>query len=300
MRKVLVTGASGFIGRHTLKYLTPIFDEVHAIFNRRTANESNEIRWHRGDILDSDTRERIIKEVQPTHLLHLAWYAEPGKYADSLLNIDWLIASLDLIRKFKENHGERAVCAGTCFEYDLKYGYCSEYTTPKVPETIYGVCKNSLQDILQQHSLKTELSSAWGRVFYLYGPHEYPERLVSSVIVSLLKSEDVRCSEGLQKKDFLHVDDVASAFVKLLESTVQGPVNIGSGSPIAVKDLVLKIGKILKNEHRIKLGARPTSEAEPPLVLADNRRLLTEVGWNQKYCIDDGLIDSIEWWKRAL
>ena len=300
MKNVLVTGASGFIGRHTLKYLLPEFDEVHGIYNNRQLKEIKDVQWHKANILDDDSREKILETVKPTHLLHLAWYAEPGKYAHSLLNIDWLKASLNLIKNFKNHGGQRVVCAGTCFEYDFSYGFCSEYDTPKNPGTIYGVCKNSLHDILRHYSQQTGLSTAWGRIFYLYGPHEYPGRLISSVVMSLLKDEYAPCSEGHQKKDFLHVDDVAGAFVSLLNSDVEGPVNIGSGMPVAVKDLVMEIGRSLGKENLIQLGARPTPESEPPIVLADDRRLRREVQWAPKYNLQSGLEDTISWWQKNM
>ncbi len=297
MKKVLVTGASGFIGRHTLIDLLSKYDEVHGVNNDRSLSEYKNVHWHQVDLLDGTIRGKLIKNIRPTHLLHLAWYAEPGKYAQSLLNIDWLKASIDLIKEFTEAGGERVVCAGTCFEYDFSYGFCSEFDTPKNPETIYGVCKNSLQEILRHYSEKSGLSSSWGRIFYLYGPYEYPGRLVSSVIISLLKGETAPCSEGNQKKDFLHVEDVARAFVSLLESSIQGPVNIGSGNPISVKDLVLQIGEIIGRGNLIRLGARPTPESEPPMILADDRRLRLELGWSPKYKIDSGLKNTISWWK---
>jgi len=300
MKKVLVTGASGFVGRHTLKYLLPKFDEVHGVYNNRRVDDSRDVQWHKANMFDAKDRRELINSVHPTHLLHLAWYAEPGKYAHSLLNIDWLKASLNLIKNFKNHGGQRVVCAGTCFEYDFSYGFCSEYDTPKKPGTIYGVCKNSLQEILRHYSQQTGLSTAWGRIFYLYGPHEYPSRLVSSVVTSLLKDEYAPCSEGYQKKDFLHVDDVASAFVGLLDSEVKGPVNIGSGMPVAVKDLVLEIGRTLGKDNLIQLGARPTPESEPPMVLADDRRLRREVQWTPKYNLQSGLADTISWWQNNM
>lgn len=300
MKKVLVTGASGFIGRHTLKYLLPEFDEVHGVYARKPLEEFKDVKWHRVDLLDSDYRDKLINTVRPTHLLHFAWYAEPGKYAHSLMNIKWLQSSLDLIQRFTEHGGERTVCAGTCFEYDFNYGLCSEYKTPKNPETIYGVCKNSLQNIIHHFSKKSELSSAWGRIFYLYGPYEYPSRLVSSVILSLLKNENARCSEGTQFKDFLHVDDVARAFVSLLKSRVEGAVNIGSGYPVRVKDVVIKIGELLNKRNMIDLGARPTPASEPPLIVADTKRLFEEVYWEPVFDLTAGLEDTIHWWKKSI
>ena len=100
---------------------------------------------------------------------------------------------------------------------------------------------------------QVELSSAWGRIFFLYAPHEYPQRLVSSVIRSLLKGEVARCSHGNQIRDFLYVQDVADGFIALLDSQVNGAVNIASGSPIALKEVIYQIAGKLNRENLIEL-----------------------------------------------
>ena len=296
MKVILVTGAPGFIGRHTLPYLTEEYERVHAVYNKNKLNTISNVQWHRADILNKEDQQSLLNAVKPTHLLHLAWYAKPGGYARSFINVEWLHKSLNLIRQFRERGGERVVCAGSCFEYSWKYGNCSEFITPRKPNTIYGICKNSLQELLHYYSEQSGLSSAWGRIFYLYGPNEYSSRLVASVILSLIKGQKAKSSLGEQQKDFLHVEDVARAFVMLLNSRVEGPVNIGSGVPRQVRDVVLTIGKLMNKTDQIQLGALPTPENEPPLILADNRRLRNEVQWKPEYDLEAGLKNTIHWW----
>ena len=198
-------------------------------------NNFNGVHWHDVDLLDTQKTNELIATIHPTHLLHFAWYAKPGEYWDSTENVRWLEGSLHLLRVFQKAGGARVVMAGTCAEYDWKFGYCSEYVTPLAPSSLYGTCKNAMQHLLKDFSRETNLSSAWGRIFFLYGPHENPNRLVSSVILNLIHNKMAPCSHGNQIRDFLHVKDVASAFVSLLMSNVDGPVNIASGKPIAIK-----------------------------------------------------------------
>lgn len=188
--------------------------------------------------------------------------------------------------------------AGSCAEYDWRYGYCSEQVTPLTPSTLYGSCKHSLQIMLNAFAGQSpELSTAWGRVFFLYGPHEHPTRLVASVIGSLLKNEPARCSHGNQIRDFLHVRDVADAFTALLDADIGGPVNIGSGQPIAVKEIVHKIASRIGRPGLARLGALPAAPNESPLVVADTRRLSEEVGWTPRYDLNGGLQQTISWWR---
>ena len=115
-------------------------------------------------------------------LLHFAWYAKPKKYWTSTQNLRWVQSSIELIDLFVKCGGKRIVMAGSCAEYDWDYGVSSEGLTPCRPSTLYGICKHSLQEILTMYSKQAGISSAWGRIFFLYGPYEHPSRLVSHVI----------------------------------------------------------------------------------------------------------------------
>ncbi len=297
MKRVLLTGATGFIGRHCLPILSERGYEIHAISTKPPMDRQLDINWHKIDLLDSGQIADLVSIVRPSHLLHFAWYTAPGKYWTSLENIRWVQSSLDLLQAFVSEGGQRAVMAGTCAEYDWRYGYCSEKTTPLAPSTLYGTCKHTLQVMLNAFSKQTGLSSAWGRIFFLYGPYEHPDKLVSSVICSLLLGRQAHCSHGNQIRDFLYVKDVADAFVALLESDVEGSVNIASGKPIALRDIIEKISDIIMDKSFIQFGTIPTSLDEPPLLVADVRRLNKEVGWMSKYDLDKGLDETISWWK---
>jgi nucleoside-diphosphate-sugar epimerase len=141
------------------------------------------------------------------------------------------------------------------------------------------------------------LSVGWGRVFFLYGPNEHPQRLVSSVILSLLRGEPAKTSHGRQIRDYMHVQDVADGLVSLLHSDVRGAVNISSGQATTIRELVLTAGRLLQRPDLIQLGAIPARANDSPLVVGDNARLLTEVGWSQKLDLEAGLTQTIEWWK---
>jgi nucleoside-diphosphate-sugar epimerase len=298
MRKVLVTGAGGFIGRHTLDTLIEQGFEVHAVTSKQSPPViDGDCTWHVANLLDLSQIKTLLERVRPSHLLHLAWYAVPGKYWTAEENFLWVQVSLELLRQFQEYGGQRVVMAGTCAEYDWKYGYLSEFVTPKQPDSPYGICKNALQEMMSSYSKQVGLSSAWGRIFFLYGPHEYPNRLVPSVIRSLLLGKPALCSHGKQIRDFLYVRDVADAFVAVLESDIVGAVNIASGQPIAIKEIVYKLAEKIGRAELIELGAIPVSAQEPHLIVADVTRLSEEVRWQPKNNLASGLDKTIAWFK---
>jgi nucleoside-diphosphate-sugar epimerase len=297
MKTVLLTGATGFIGRHCLAPLISAGYEVHAVCFRNARIETSEVYWHQGDLLNPDEAERLMRQVHPTHWLHLAWNVAPGEYWESEQNLLWLQASVELLRQFSQNGGRRMVMAGTCAEYDWREGICKENTTPLAPSTLYGACKHSLQVASSAFARQKEISLAWGRIFFLFGPHENTNRLVPSVIRALLAGQVANCSHGQQLRDFLFVADVAEAFVALLNSDVCGPVNIASGQAVAVKDIVLVIAHKLDRADLVRLGTVPASEDEPPSIVADVTRLSEEVGWSSRHTLGEGLDKAIAWWK---
>lgn len=299
MRKVLVTGASGFIGRHSIPILLDKGYEVHAAYYPEPIEIGHDgnIHWHRCDLLEHEQNRELIEEVRPTHVLHFAWYTEHGQYWESIENVRWVQASLDLVMNFARCGGKRAVLAGTCAEYDWNYGYFSEEVTPLKPQTLYGICKNSLREIFLNATRQAGISGAWGRIFFPYGPNQAADRLVPSVITSLLKGQKALCTNGKQIRDYIHAEDVASAFVCLLESGVEGPVNIASGEPVALISIIYAIADLIGERELVDIGAIPTPEHNPPLIVADVRKLNKLVGWRPRITLEDGLKSTINWWR---
>lgn len=298
MKKVLLTGASGFVGRHCLSALRARGYEVHAVSSREIATAITAgVVWHQADLLDRTHVSSLLEQLRPTHLLHCAWYAVPGKYWNAAENFRWVEASLHLLQTFAEAGGQRAVGVGTCAEYDWSDGQCFEQVTPLNPSTTYGVCKHAFQLMLDAIGKQTGLSTAWGRLFFLYGPHEYRERLVASIITSILRGEAALCSHGEQVRDFLFVEDAADALAALLESEVSGAVNIASGRPVRLRELVDEIAAQLARPDLIQFGVRPAPQSEPPLLLADVARLRDEVGWSPQHDLAGGIAETINWWK---
>lgn len=300
MKRVLLTGASGFVGRHCLPALLAQSYQVHAVASPRHAPPAAlpGVQWHNLDLLDRQQVSSLLAEVRPTHLLHCAWYAVPGKYWTATENFRWVEAGQHLLKAFADHGGQRVAGVGSCAEYDWSDGHCSELTTPLKPGTTYGECKHALQILLAAFSRQAKLSAAWGRLFFLYGPGEPAARLVPSVIQSILQEQPALCTHGRQIRDFLYVQDAAEALVALMDSNIEGPVNIASGKPVSVAAVIREIADQLERPNLVQLGALPAAENEPPLLLADVARLRDEVGWSPRYDLASGLRETINWWRR--
>jgi nucleoside-diphosphate-sugar epimerase len=309
--KVLVTGAAGFIGRSSLEPLREAGHEVCAVLSPRADRRDRagralpDVDVRHADLTDPAAVDSLLEAVKPTHLLHFAWIATPGLYWHSEQNYRWLSASRHLLAAFARSGGVRAVMAGSSAEYDWsRVAVCHERSSPladaRGAATPYAACKIAMHRSLEQYAGSHGLSSAWGRLFFQYGPGEHRDRLIASVILNLLAGREAPCTHGRQIRSFLHVEDVGAAFAALLASPVQGPVNIGSGERIAIADLLQRLARDIGRPELLKLGARPAAPDEPPVLVPDIERLSREVGWSPRRTLDEGLRETVRWWRETL
>ena len=303
MARFLLTGAAGFIGSHVARALVHDGHEVHALLRESTDT------WRIADLLaslrvvtadlESEALSAAVTHARPEVCLHLAWYAVPGQYLDSPENLRQLEASLRLVRAVADAGGRRFVGAGTCFEYELRAEPLSE-DAPTRPTRLYAACKLALATVLGAVRPRLSLSTAWARLFYVYGPAEPEARLVPSVIRRLLRGETAAVTEGTQVRDYVHVKDVAQGLVRLALSGVEGCVNVGSGAPVTVRDVVSRAAEAAGRPDLVAFGARPQDPLDPPFVCADIRRLREEVGFTPAIGLPDGLRETVEWWSARM
>jgi nucleoside-diphosphate-sugar epimerase len=301
VKVALVTGASGFIGRHATAALVGRGFIVHAVARQPLSDLP--VTWHQADLFDAATRQEIIENVRPTHLLHLAWEARHSYFWEAPENLDWVAATLGLVRLFHAAGGQRMVLAGSCAEYDwtpqgLGDGICREHETPLRPTTLYGMAKLFTYRLAAAFAERNGLSCAWGRIFFLFGPGEAEGRLVPSVIRTLRAEETAELGEGNRLRDFLDVRDAGAAFAALLASSVEGPVNIASGEGVTIAELVQRLARQIGDKmHLLKFGARATAVNDPERLLADISRLRDEVGFARRHDLERGLAETVRWWQ---
>lgn len=283
MKKILLTGANGFIGKHVLRLLSSQ-DEVHALTTRNLLQRDASVHWHKIDLLDPRASSQLIQTIQPTHCIHLAWYNEPGKFWEAPENHLWLEASLHFMRTFFAYGGERFIGTGTCAEYAWENGEeaLEEERSPLEPKTLYGRSKLKLYRALERENR----SFSWGRVFFPYGTGQDKERFIPSVIHALREGRKAVCRSPHVARDYLYVTDVARAFARLLESSVEGPVNIGSGKGYYLKEICAEIEKQIGTENQIAFP--DVLSTEPARIVANTKRL-SEVGISPEVSLSQGV-----------
>jgi nucleoside-diphosphate-sugar epimerase len=297
--KVLVTGGTGFIGRQVVPLLCDRGDEVHVVTSRRGTRVDDRANLHVVDLFDRPAREALVATLSPDRLVHLAWYLEPGQVWSSLENVRWVEATLGLLRAFAVAGGSRAVLAGSFSEYGPRASRSIEESAPLLPSNLYGVCKSALGQIAQASAEPWGIDVAWARIFSAYGPGEHPKRLVASVVRNLLAGREAPCSHGRQVRDYLSTMDIASALVAILDSEVVGPVNVGSGTGVTLRDLVETTAGIVGRPDLLRFGEVVPPPDDPPCLVADVGRLRDEVGWSPQFDLAAGLEHTVTWFRQV-
>lgn len=255
------------------------------------------VRLLRGDLLDQAFLARELEAVRADVCFHFAWYAVPGRYLRSLENLRSLETATALAVQLARLGCSRFVGIGTCLEYDVSHDRLSE-ASPTRPNSVYAATKLAYALLLEQIAATEGMRYTWTRLFHQYGPREDARRLVPTVVRALLTGERALLSSGEQVRDFLHVEDVVAG-IEAAAGSLDGAVNIGSGIPVRVADIVQTIGDLTGRTELIALGVRPQDPTDPMYICADSSRLQS-TGWRPAYNLETGLLETIEWWRQAL
>lgn len=283
--RVLLTGASGFVGRYVLHALQAQGIEVVAVGRTRPLPS---VRFIEADLLNITDFNSLVLQVQATHLLHMAWYAEHGKYWTSPLNLRWVEATTRLVEAFCAAGGQQVVIAGTCAEYDWAHGCCLESSTPLNPATLYGTAKDATRRLVMAVCSQYQVSCAWGRIFLPYGHGESTNRLIPS-LSDVFRGE--RAPFGVNTtayRDFLHASDVAEGFVRLLTTGASGAYNICSGEPTRLAEVVTTLATLLGADPEPVLALTSERPGEPSLLIGENLKLKA-LEWRPALTLAQGL-----------
>ncbi|WP_413989768.1 NAD-dependent epimerase/dehydratase family protein [Labrys okinawensis] len=297
--RILITGGTGFVGRWATAALAAAGHDVYVTSRNFLSMQGCEVIVC--DLLRPEGLDVAFARARPEVVLHLAWYVEHGKFWDAVENLDWSAATIRLVSAAEKWGVRRIVCAGTCMEYDLSEGgACNEATTAIRPLSLYAVSKDSIRRIVGKFAADSGMEFVWARLFFLFGPNEHPNRLVSSIVASLLSGRPAKMTSGSQIRDFSDVRDTGEALAALALSKVTGAINIASGQPLRIRDFAEEIRVAAGNVGELRFGALPDRPNEPAAIVADVTRLRDEVGFRPIRTIRERLSETIEWWQGEL
>ncbi|MFA7281141.1 MAG: NAD(P)-dependent oxidoreductase [Sterolibacterium sp.] len=278
---MLITGASGFLGRFVVKALSRQGIETIIAGRRRPQGVAAE-DFLQIDFLGSPDYTNLVESSNATHLIHLAWYTEHAKYWTSPLNLRWVEATVRLTEAFCISGGQKVVLAGSCAEYDWSFGYCNETKTPLKPGTLYGVAKDATRSLVVSLCAERQVPCAWGRVFYPYGPGEDSRRLIPSLMEVYEGKRAPFGVNAMAYRDFLHIEDAANAFLTLLQTEASGVFNICSAQPVQIAEIIKIVARSHHGDPNQVLALATERPGEPPLLVGDNLRLKS-LGWRAQH-----------------
>jgi len=268
---VLVTGATGFVGRQILSALSASGVRIRVVIR-----EGSESKLGFLNVIDSIVMSKDIfaedakwwtdacKNVDT--IIHCAWYAEPGKYLQSEKNIDCLIGTLNIAKGAVEAKVRRFVGIGTCFEYDLSDGVLSVETALR-PLTPYAASKVATFLQLSHYFPLCGIIFTWCRLFYLYGEGEDLRRFVPYLHSKLSAGEYADLTSGKQIRDFMDVKEAGQLIADIALNNGQGAINICSGLPVTIRELAERIADVYGRRDLLRFGARQDNIFDPPCVI---------------------------------
>lgn len=286
--KVLLTGANGFIG----KYIVALLQSKNigfVVLGRQQPESVTDAQFIFCDLLNEKNLREKVEAAKCSHLLHLAWYVEHGKFWFSKENLNWVGASCRLISYFTEAGGQHVIAAGSCAEYSTSDDVLIEDISETEPTTLYGCSKDALRRMLQVWCSQQGVRFAWGRIFLPFGIGEDQRKIMPSVMKFFENPVNQFVTELDSIRDFIYVKDLASVFIFLLQTNAQGVFNLCSGSPTSIRELIIKLAEPFGYDgcNALKLFANAGSAT----TLIGSVEKLHQLGWKANFTLEDALKD---------
>jgi UDP-glucuronate decarboxylase len=291
MKKIVVTGCTGFIGSYCLDLLKKKNYDIYAITIEKRARE-DKVHWIELDLFNFPEVKNFLNSVQADLLLHLAWITTPGIFYESPLNENWYEASRYLVDSFLTSGGQKVAIAGSCAEYDWNTKTLDEESIP-LPQSLYGKTKVKLYSEVKKLSFKKNSQLIWGRIFNVYGPGEPQQKIIPLLINAALANKKIDCETKKDVRDFIYVKDVANIFVHLLERDFNGIINVSTGKGTSIEE----IAKIIEQKLTVSSICNfKKDNSKYPQVIGFSEKL-KNLKYNFLYDLPQGLEETIRWWR---
>jgi len=283
MKKILITGSTGFIGKSLTNFFLFKKYKIFALTRKNIIDQN--INFIKSNLFNHLQIEKIIEKIKPDYLIHLAWEANPKKFHQSKTNYKWLHSSLNLYYNFCKYGGHRALLIGSCAEYNFDKKVLKENFEIKKNHTRYSLCKETFLNHAYKISKKFNTQLIWTRLFWIYGRNQQRGRLIPDLIYSAKNKKKMRIKNPGFIVNLLNVHDVSVAIFKVFESKITGIVNIADKKNIKVIDIVNKCKNIFKN-YKLNYKLNKIQYFKPYSV---EIKKLNLIKYNKYYSLEKGL-----------
>lgn len=284
--RILITGGTGFIGRH----LVPMLDQHQVMqISRETGSSAlTNLKILKADLTCPDSWKNQVKKFSPDTCIHLAWLGLPDySFPKCIENFD---INMDLLDFLSNIECQRIIIAGTCWEYGDLQGKVSESDLPG-PTNLFASFKSSIRIIGEHLANSKGVELLWGRIFFVYGEGQRSTSLIPDCYQSFKSGRKPEIKSPYDVNDFIHVSDVAKAISALIETpAISGVFNIGSGKPSKVIDVCNIISDLLNKEGVLQKSENSTKASG---LWADISRIREKTGWSPQHTIQTGLAKTL-------
>jgi len=291
--KVLVTGATGFIGQWCVKeFRNRDFDVTALGFRPETSQRAQEegVRSVNIDLKDQKEWSRFLSREKADALIHLAWDIAPW---DDPTHTKWLHISNNVVEAFIDSGGSYLFTAGTSMEYAWDGRDCREDGDQFSPATVYGRAKHDLWKRSRALADSKNVAYSHGRIFFVCGPGQKGAKFLPAIINSLIAGENFNCSGSYLYRDYLDARTYAQLIADLLTQRRVGDFNLSSGEAVSIEKIALEVAAQLKEEKLVKLAESPTSMPQDRYVIGNVEKLKKAVGYTPEFDLGKSIEDTI-------
>lgn len=301
--RVLLTGATGFIGSALLRRLLADGQHEVAVLIRpesdpwRVADVLDRVHRITGALEDLEAVQPAVADFAPEAVLHLAWFGVGNALRNDARQVGNIAGTVALVELAREVGARHWIGLGSQAEYGPCAGPIAE-DEPTRPTTLYGITKLSAGLLARHLCAEAGMRFAWLRVFSTYGPGDDPAWMIPYLILRLLRGERPALTAGAQLWDYLYVDDAAEAIARVLEDPrAEGVFNLGSGTADTIRAIVERVRDLIDPDLPLGFGEVPYRPDQVMRLQADIGRLRADLGWSPRVGLDEGLKRTVEWYR---
>lgn len=308
--RVLVTGATGFIGSHLVRRLLSEGVEVHALTSTvssvcgiRMVEVRDQVTLHEGNVADRSAMDALVESARPTHVFHLAAYTHVGK---SWQRVDECVqanvqGTVNLLQALDGTGYQRFVNVGTSEIYgDIPVPFQED--KPVRPVSPYAASKYAAECLCRVFQQGHGWPIVMVRPFNAFGPRQTLDRIIPEVIIRALQGQELKMTQGRQTREFNYVEDIVDGMVRsALVPGIEGELfNICCGNDVSIRSVTETILNLLGNPVVAEFGALPDRPTEIWTMRGDNTRARERLHWKPRWSLEDGLQKTIDWCKQEV
>ncbi len=304
MKRVLLTGATGFVGANLCRRLLREGHEVHCLLRPghnpwRIADVQEHLRIHVVDVADLPGLDPVMQEIRPEWIFHLGAYgAYPWQTDVQQMARTNILGTINLVESGLKAGFEVLINTGSSSEYGFK-DHAPAPTESLDPNSHYAVTKASATLYCRYTATRRQANITTLRLYSVYGPFEDGHRFIPSLILQGLKGNLPPLVDGQVARDYIHVSDVEQAFLHLAQRTskTDGQVyNVGTGVQTSIAQAVQRAQDVFKLGVAPRWGTMAKREWDTATWVADNRTLMA-TGWKPAVSFKDGFDQTVEWFR---